>query len=151
LAEINLINLVTQYREQYNTEHPQLSSFGLQPTVKLDIFGNPIQEMGSLDQLEVVADTEKFQKDRDIWVFRKILDDTEGQCFQELVAMMGNPDNLHPCDGFLWPQCTFFCSDYPECQYYIESQKPKVEVEIKAAVAGQSDQKKAKKKRRKKK
>ena len=67
---------------------------------------------------------------------------------------MGNPNNLHPCDGFLWPQCTFFCEDYLNCDYITKSLKasPKVENKKESAAGGSTETvKPGKKKRRKKK
>ncbi len=158
LENINLTTLITRYRQEYDSKHPTQSFFNLQPITKVDIFGQPIQELGSLDQLEEAVDREKNQKDRDAWVFRKILDDTEGQYFQELVAMMGDNYGLKPCDGFLWPQCTYFCDDYPNCDYVKKAQKeteekkkPKVEDTRKSAGGGSTGSEKAKKKRKKKK
>lgn len=158
LKDINLVSLITKYREEYDKAHPQKIILNLQPTAKFDIFGQPIQELGSLDQLEEAVDREKSQKDRDTWVFRKILDETEGMYFQELTAIMGNNYGLKPCDGFLWPQCTFFCDDYGHCNYEEKAQKeaeekkkPKVEDTKKFAGGGSTGSEKAKKKRKKKK
>ena len=65
---------------------------------------------------------------------------------------------LKPCDGFLWPQCTYFCDDYPNCDYVKKAQKeaeekkkPKAEDKKEFAGGGSTGSEKAKKKRKKKK
>ena len=116
---IDLISLIAQQRQIYSTEHPDYTTYDFKAVTKYDIFGRPIQEVGSLDQLTTAQHQQLYIQERDTWVFKQLLNELGIDYFNEIVAVLGNPGRLNPCDGE-WHQCTYFCEKYNDCPYEIK-------------------------------
>ena len=120
----NLLDLIQQARQEYEVLNPDPATYNFQIVKKYDVFGQPIEEVGSLDQLAAAQHKENYQEEKEKWVFQKVLEQIDESNFADLVAIMGNPGRLNPCDGPAG-QCTFFCENFTNCPY--QEKKPKKE------------------------
>lgn len=106
-----LTELIEKYRKEYEILFPYNSAFDLVPVNPFGLTGND-----DLMALERQSYKKEWEDKKQKYIFQKVLDETNGEKFKELVAIMGNPGKLKPCDGS-WKQCTYFCEDYPDCEY----------------------------------
>ena len=146
-----LIEQIKQYREEYKRLYPDrvAATIDFKPVEKHDIFGNIIHEYATLDNVVQEQEKKNYQKQMDSWVFYRLLSD--GEDFSNLVAIMGNPGDMMPCDGDLH-QCELFCPEYGKCKYLPNFSPKDLKEELeKPAAAGQSVSEKPKRRRRKKK
>lgn len=156
---MTLIEKVKLYREEYKQQYPDrvAAILSFQPVEKVDVFGNIIHETATLDSFVQEQEKQNYQKQMDSWVFYRCLSD--GEDYANLIAMLGNPGEMMPCDGDMH-QCVLFCPEYGKCKYNQEASpkdlneelvKPKAETKEKAAATGQPVSEKPKRRRKKKK
>lgn len=120
----SLIDLIQQARLEYEKLRPDPANYNFQIVKKVDVFGNPIKELGSLEQLTAAQHKEDYQKEREKWVFQEVWKQIGDDNFQELVAVLGNPGRFNPCDG-VTGQCSIFCEKFNDCPYQVK--KPEKE------------------------
>lgn len=149
MHNFNLSELIQKAQQEYIRLYPSVGSYELQKIQKYDIFGRPILEIGSLDQLSVAQQKQQYEQDKASWVFKTVWEEIGFDNFQELVTIMGNPDHLKPCDGS-WHQCSLFCEDFGHCPYEIKKVPEKPKAEEVAVPRSTESKKRSKKKRRKK-